>query len=112
MIYKYLLEIKYRGVFSCITWCFIMVNCYFFKETLLYIFMGLSTVKSSNNNLSYFLTTDVAEVFVTYLQLSSYVANQITITFLYGQIFIFLSSGLYLFEYAYFKTIAILTVIS
>ena len=74
--------------------------------------MGLSTVKSSNNNLSYFLTTDVAEVFVTYLQLSYYVANQITITFLYGQIFIFLSSGLYLFEYAYFKTIAILTVIS
>ena len=109
MIYKYLSEVKYRGIFSCIAWCFVMINCYYFKENLLYIFMRFSTIKSSNDSLSYFLTTDVAEVFVTYLQLSYHVANQITIMFLYGQIFIFLSSGLYAFEHAYFKAVAVLT---
>ena len=52
-----------------------MVNCYYFKETLLYVFMGFS-LKSNKNYLLYFLTTDVAEVFIAYIQLSYYVANQ------------------------------------
>ncbi len=109
MIYKYLLEIKYRIFFSVITWSFLMVNCYYFKETLLYVFMGFS-LKSNNNYLLYFLTTDVAEVFIAYIQLSYYVANQITLIFIYCQIFIFLSAGLYVFEYAYLKIVIIATI--
>lgn len=81
-----------------------MINCYYFKETLLYLFMSFS-FKSNNNTLMYFLTTDVAEVFVAYVQLSYCIANQITIIFIYWQIFVFLSAGLYLFEYTYFKII-------
>jgi len=109
MIYKYLLEIKYRILFSVIAWSFMMVNCYYFKETLLYVFMGFS-LKSNKNYLLYFLTTDVAEVFIAYIQLSYYVANQITMVFIYCQIFIFLSAGLYVFEYAYFKIIVVATI--
>jgi sec-independent protein translocase protein TatC len=109
MIYKYLLEIKYRILFSVIAWSFMMVNCYYFKETLLYVFMGFS-LKSNKNYLLYFLTTDVAEVFIAYIQLSYYVANQITMIFIYCQIFIFLSAGLYVFEYAYFKIIVVATI--
>ena len=109
MIYKYLLEIKYRILFSVIAWSFVMVNCYYFKETLLYVFMGFS-LKSNKNYLLYFLTTDVAEVFIAYIQLSYYVANQITMVFIYCQIFIFLSAGLYVFEYAYFKIIVVATI--
>jgi Sec-independent protein secretion pathway component TatC len=86
-----------------------MVNCYYFKETLLYVFMGFS-LKSNNNYLLYFLTTDVAEVFIAYIQLSYYVANQITMIFICCQIFIFLSAGLYVFEYAYFKTVVVTTI--
>ena len=35
------------------------------------------------NNLLYFLTTDVAEIFLAYIQLSYYTANQVTIIFVY-----------------------------
>jgi len=111
MIYRYLLEIKYRVFFSCVAWCFVMINCYFFKETLLYIFTVFSTMKSNNDNLLYFLTTDIAEVFVTYLQLSYHVANQITIIFVACQVFTFLSAGLHMFEHAYFKTIIVIAII-
>jgi len=110
MLYKYLLEIKYRIFFSFTTWSFIMLNCYYFKETLLYVFIGFS-LKSNNNNLVYFLTTDVAEVFMAYIHLSVYIANQITIIFLYCQVFFFLSTGLHMFEYGYLKTILVTTII-
>ena len=106
MIYKYLLEIKYRIFFSFIAWSFIMINCYYFKETLLYIIMRFS-LKSHDNHLFYFLTTDVAEVFIAYIHLSSYVANQITIIFITCQFLLFLSTGLRTFEYDYFKTILV-----
>lgn len=110
MIYKYLLEIKYRIFFSFVAWSFMMINCYYFKETLLYIFIRFS-LKSNDNNLIYFLTTDVAEVFIAYVRLSYYVANQITAVFIYCQIFVFLSAGLYVFEYAYLKIILVTTIV-
>lgn len=68
--------------------------------------------KSNKTNLFYFLTTDVAEVFVAYLQLSFYIANQITLIFLWCHSFFFLSAGLYKFEYAYLKIITLTTVVS
>lgn len=103
MIYKYLLEIKYRILFSIIAWNFLIINCYCFKETLLYFIMA-----TSSTNSVYFLTTDVTEVFLTYVQLSLYVAKQVTIVFIYFQTFTFLSTGLYMFEYIYLKNIAII----
>lgn len=106
MISKYLLEIKYRILFSIIAWSFLVINCYCFKETLLYFIMAFS-LKPSSTNLVYFLTTDVTEVFLTYLQLSLYVAKQVTMIFICFQIFTFISAGLYIFEYTYFKNVAI-----
>jgi len=109
MIYKYLLEIKYRIFFSFITWSCVMINCYYFKETLVYILMKFSL---ETNNLLYFLTTDVAEIFLAYIQLSYYTANQVTIIFVYWQFFLFLSAGLYKFESAYLKTIITISILS
>lgn len=103
MIYRYLLEFKYRILFSFVAWSFMMLNCYYFKETLLYIFMKLGS-NSKGDNLIFFLTTDVAEVFIAYIHLSFYISNQIIILFLLYQIFFYLSPGLYIFEYIYFKT--------
>ena len=111
MIYKYLLEIKYRIFFSFTTWCCVMINCYYFKETLVYIFMKFS-LETNTNNLLYFLTTDVAEIFLAYIQLSYYTANQVTITYLYWQFFLFLSPGLYNFESDYLKTIITISILS
>lgn len=67
--------------------------------------------KSTKTDLLYFLTTDVAEVFVAYIQLSSYIANQITMIFLLYHCFLFLSAGLYKFEYAYLRIITVTTLI-
>ena len=53
------------------------------------------------------MITDVTEVFVTYLQLSYFIANQITFIFICYHIFVFISTGLYQFEYVYFKNIII-----
>ena len=105
MTYKYLLEIKYRTFFSCIAWSFLTLNCYFFKETLLYVFMKFNSIHVYND-IVYFLITDVTEVFMTYLQLSYFIANQITVFFIWYQIFAFISAGLYEFEYIYLKSIS------
>lgn len=67
------------------------------------------SLDSNKNSLLYFLTTDVAEVFIAYLQLSYYIANQITVIFVGCQLLTFVSPGLYTFEYIYLKNI-ILTI--
>ncbi len=102
------MEIKYRCFFTFITWSFLILNCYYFKETLLYVFMR-SSFKSNKTNLVYFLTTDVVEVFVAYAQLSSYIANQITTMFLLYQSFLFLAAGLYRYEYDYLRLVMLST---
>lgn len=111
MIYNYLLEIKYRVVFSFITWCFLAINCYFFKETLLYIFIKLNSVHHSNF-IDYFLITNVTEVFITYLQLVYFLTNRITTIFICYQCFVFFSTGFYKFEYVYFKNVSLTILIS
>lgn len=110
MIYQYLSEIKYRALFSLITWSFLLLNCYFFKETLLYAFMKLSSTYKMNDT-AYFLITNVTEVFMTYMQLSCFIANQITFIFICYQTFAFISGGLYKFEYIYFKNTSLVLLI-
>lgn len=106
MIYKHILEIKYRVFFSIIAWSFLIFNCYFFKETLLYILITFS-LNYSYNGLSYFLITNITEIFMVYLQLSYFIANQITFIFICCQVFAFISTGLYRFEYIYLQNIII-----
>jgi sec-independent protein translocase protein TatC len=110
MIYKHLLEIKCRAFFSFIAWSFLVTNCYFFKETLLYVFIEFSSAHNCNS-IFYFLITDITEIFVTYLQLIYFIANQITFVFIYYQIFAFVSPGLYKFEYNYIKSISIMILV-
>jgi len=67
--------------------------------------------KLNNHNLLYFLTTDVAEVFIAYIHLSSYIANQITLIFICCQFIFFVSTGLYIFEYTYITTVTSVSII-
>lgn len=106
MFYKHLLEIKYRIFFSFIAWSFLTINCYFFKETLLYLFVKCITDYNCDNKF-YFLTTHVTEVFIIYLQLSYFIANQLTLFFVSYQFFVFISSGLYTFERLYISNTGI-----
>lgn len=110
MIYKYLLEVKYRTFFFFVAWSFLLVNCYSFKETLLYLFTKLSL--SHYHYVSFcFLTTDVTEVFIIYAELSKFVTNQISFIFFCYHALAFISSGLYKFEYIYLKSIFLINLV-
>jgi len=104
MIYKYLLEIKYRILFCLVAWNFIVINCYYFKETLLYVLIR-PNLELYDNNVLWILTTNVAEIFLTYIELCYFLANQLIIPFIGGQFFFYFSSGFYQFEFDYFKKI-------
>jgi len=103
MVLQYLKEIQYRLFFSFAAWCFMLIICYYFKETLLYLFIRPSS--NFDKFFFYFVTTNVTEIFTTYIRISYFISNQLIILFLLYQSFIFISEGLYKFEYNYIKTI-------
>jgi sec-independent protein translocase protein TatC len=94
--YKYYLEIKNRLFLLFTTWSFVSIVCYFYKETLLFVL-----INSTQNLLhasSYFIFTDVSEIFYVYLRLAFFISNQITVVMFFYHLLIFLALGLYRFE--------------
>jgi len=94
-IYKYYLEIKNRLILTMITWVSIILVSYYFKEFLLFVFT------KSNLYSSYFIFTDVTEVFSVYLVIIFFISNQIRGLYCLYHVFIFISLGLYSSEYKY-----------
>ena len=78
-----------------ITWVSIILVSYYFKEFLLFVFT------KSNLYSSYFIFTDVTEVFSVYLVIIFFISNQITCFYCLYNVFIFISLGLYSSEYKY-----------
>ena len=102
-LYKYYTEVKNRFIITIIAWIFTLGVCYVYKETILF---SLISLNYSFNKLAvkpYFIFTEVTEVFTVYLELSLFITNQIGIFFLCYQIFMFLSLGLYKFEFLTLK---------
>jgi len=92
--YKYYIELRNRGVLILTCWMFTLLICYLYKETVLFML-----VNSNNSTKQHFIFTDVGEIFYVYLQLIFFVSNQIVLSMLIYHSIIFLSSGLYRFEY-------------
>lgn len=99
LYYKYYLEIKNRILLLFVTWISLLAVCYSFKEPLLFIFINSNKYYNELNNLSYFIFTNVGEIFYVYLQLVFFVANQITVCMLLYHCLMFLALGLYNSEY-------------
>jgi sec-independent protein translocase protein TatC len=99
LYYKYYLEIKNRILLLFVTWISLLVVCYYFKEPLLFVFINSNTYYNELNNLSYFIFTDVREIFYVYLQLMFFIANQITICMLFYHSLMFFALGLYNSEF-------------
>jgi len=97
--YKYYLEIKNRILLLFVTWTSLSAVCYYFKETLLFIIIDSNKYYNQLNNLSYFIFTDVGEIFYVYLQLVFFIANQITCLMLLYHSLMFFALGLYNSEY-------------
>lgn len=97
--YKYYLEIKNRAILSAITWVCTSTVCYLYKETILFILINSNTHLNNLSIKPYFIFTGISEMFYVYLQLTFFISNQITIIAIFYHSLLFLSSGLYHFEY-------------
>jgi Sec-independent protein secretion pathway component TatC len=101
--YKYYLEIKNRLILLLFTWSFSLSVCYIYKETLLFTLINSSDSFNALNGKPYFIFTNVTEIFYVYLELSLFISNQIAILALFYQLLMFLSLGLYQFEFLKLK---------
>lgn len=97
--YKYFLEIKFRFLLLGINWGFTSLICYIYKETILFILVNSNNYLQENYKKTYFIFTDISEIFYVHLQLIFFISNQITALMLIYHVILFLSSGLYKFEY-------------
>lgn len=105
MIYNYYLEIKNRFLLIVLTWISTIFVSYVYKETLLFFCLTKVNTFYSSSIISYFIFTDVKEVFSVYIQLIFFIGNQICIYYLIFHSLAFISLGLYKFEYRYLKLI-------
>jgi sec-independent protein translocase protein TatC len=101
--YIYYLEIKNRTILLLITWLFTAFICYLYKEVLLFFILNSTNAFKSpfeNQNVSnYFIFTDVTEIFYVYLDLAIFISNQTILFNFFYHFLMFLSPGLYKFEY-------------
>lgn len=98
MFLYYIKEIRNRSYFLIITWISTIVVSYSYKEKILFLCLkpNLQYFKTDS---FYFIFTDLTEIFTTYLELCYFVTNQFFLIKLIYHLIIFISPGLYKFEY-------------
>lgn len=106
---KYFLEIRNRCLLSAILYFSLLSVIYLYKETLLFLIVipSFTSILKSDTNLtvSYFIFTNVTEIFSVYLQIIFFFSFQITFIFFIYHIFIFLSPAFFETEYRYLKLV-------
>lgn len=101
MFYYYFIEIRNRLLFLFLSIFSTFLTCCAYKEIMFYIFLKSSVLKKFDN--FYFLYTNITEVISLYFDLSYFACFHIfLITFCY-HFFLFISPGLYNFEYQIIK---------
>lgn len=101
--YKYYNEIKNRFTLIIFCWIFCFCVCYGNKEVLLFLIAESSNTFGSTSQTNYFIFTNITEVFEVYIKLAVFISNQIIMNVIIYQILMFLSLGLYNFEFAKLK---------
>jgi sec-independent protein translocase protein TatC len=100
---KYYEEIKNRFILVLFAWLFCLSTCYYYKETILFILVNSNNSFLELDNKPYFIFTNVTEIFYVYFELLLFISNQIAIIILLYQVLMFLSLGLYQFEFVKLK---------
>lgn len=99
---KYLIEIKNRLFLLFLTYISVIISAYFYKEILLFsVVQPKYTLIDNKISLSYFIFTDVTEIFSVYMQLILFVSLQFLLVFAIYHVFIFFIPALFKLEYAY-----------
>jgi sec-independent protein translocase protein TatC len=97
MLFSYFIEIKNRSILLFISWVSTFYICYLYKEILLFVFIKPSLILYKINNL-YFITTNITEIFSTYINLASFISNQIFFLHFLYHLINFIFPGLYIIE--------------
>nr|YP_010516738.1 SecY-independent transporter protein [Haslea karadagensis]UXN44281.1 SecY-independent transporter protein [Haslea karadagensis] len=93
-LHRYYIEFKSRSLLLIMTWVSTILVSYLYKEILLFLMIEPS-LNYSNQNMLYFIFTNVTEIFTVYLKIIIFVGNHILIIFTLYHITLFLSLGLY-----------------
>ena len=96
MLLYFFLELKNRIILITLTWSTIFIICYNYKEILLYIIIKPSINTTFTLNKIYFITTNVTEIFNTYIYLANFISNKIIFFFFFFYFFFF-------FNFLFFK---------
>lgn len=99
---QYLLEIKNRSVLIFITFFSTAITSYYYKDILLFTMLNMINFSRIS---SYFIFTDIAEIFIVYIELIRFLSLQITALYLIYHIFIFFCSAFFKYEYRSLKFI-------
>jgi sec-independent protein translocase protein TatC len=102
-----LIEFKNRLMYSFVMFTLIALISFFYKESLLY-FVIKSSLFQTENELPFFIYTNLTEVFLTYIKLSILTGIYLTAPFFLLHLWLFFIPGLYKFEYQRAKRIFII----
>ena len=87
MLLYFFLELKNRIILMTLTWSTVFITCYNYKEILLYIIIKPSINTTFKLNKVYFITTNVTEIFNTYIYLANFISNKIIFFFFFFYFF-------------------------
>ena len=110
MFKKYYLEIKNRLSLILITWILTCITCFFYKETLLFLIIK-PFMKVYPQAFSYFISTNLTEVFSSYILISYFIGTQLTFFYLLYHLVTFLTPALYKYEYKNLRNLIFLSFI-
>ena len=102
MFTNYFLEIKNRLFLVGFLWVTVFITCYHYKEVILFLLIYNNSKLYSLNDV-YFIFTNITDLFSMYFSLSYFVSNQIFVLVFSYHIVVFLSPGLFKFEYDLIK---------
>lgn len=101
---KYITEIRNRFFLVLIAYFFSIFTTYFYKEIILFLIIQ-SKNQYSIASISYFIFTDVTEIFSLYMKLIFFISSQVIFFYILYNIFVFLIPALFKTEYTNLKFI-------
>lgn len=110
--YRYYIEIKNRFTLIVFAWILALAICYYYKEALLFVLINSNNSVLGAYEKPYFIFTNITEMFYVYIELSLFISNQIAILVLFYQTLMFLSLGLYTFEFLRLKSVFQIFIVS
>lgn len=111
MLLYYFSELKNRIILLILCWLSSFFTCYYYKEVLLFLFIKPSLNLTSKFNKIYFISTNITEIFNTYINLAIFISNQIIFILLIKHFIFFIMPGLYKYEINTLKKVVLIYLI-